>query len=148
MSLLLLIAAAIGIWAWKSGVYRQVRWPDIAAIVAGLLALRLMTRGEWLPALIGVGWSVGWLWFGRRKLIPRRTPPSGTPRSPMMSADEARGVLDVPAAADAATIRAAHRRLILRVHPDAGGSAELARRVNSARDALLADLNRSRPRAS
>ena len=32
-------------------------------------------------------------------------------------------------------IRAAHRRLIARVHPDAGGSAGLATRVNAARDA-------------
>jgi DnaJ homolog subfamily C member 19 len=43
-------------------------------------------------------------------------------------------------------IRDAHRRLIARVHPDAGGSAELAIRVNAARDALIAELNR--PRAS
>ena len=34
-------------------------------------------------------------------------------------------------------IRAAHRRLILRVHPDAGGSADLAARINRARDVLL-----------
>ena len=39
-------------------------------------------------------------------------------------------------------IIAAHRRLIARVHPDRGGSADLARRVNQARDLLL-----SRPRA-
>ncbi|HEY0327355.1 MAG TPA: molecular chaperone DnaJ, partial [Allosphingosinicella sp.] len=31
-----------------------------------------------------------------------------------------------------------HRRLIARVHPDAGGSEELARRINAARDALIA----------
>ena len=45
-------------------------------------------------------------------------------------------------------IRDAHRRLIARVHPDAGGSAELAHRVNAARDTLLAELNRKPPRAS
>jgi DnaJ family protein C protein 19 len=39
-------------------------------------------------------------------------------------------------------IRAAHRRLITKVHPDAGGSAGLATRVNAARDALIAELKR------
>ena len=37
---------------------------------------------------------------------------------------------------------------IARVHPDAGGSAELAVRVNAARDALVAEMNRHTPRAS
>ncbi len=35
------------------------------------------------------------------------------------------------------TVRAAHCRLVASVHPDRGGSAELARRVNAARDLLL-----------
>jgi hypothetical protein len=34
------------------------------------------------------------------------------------------------------------------VHPDAGGSAELANRVNVARDTLIAEMNRKTPRAS
>jgi DnaJ homolog subfamily C member 19 len=50
---------------------------------------------------------------------------------------EARAVLGVGADADADAIRAAHRRLAAGVHPDRGGSAELARRVNAARDVLL-----------
>ena len=45
-------------------------------------------------------------------------------------------------------IRAAHRRLIARVHPDIGGSQELAERVNLARDTLVAEMNRRTPRAS
>ena len=50
---------------------------------------------------------------------------------------EARAVLGVDAAADVAAIRAAHRRLVSAVHPDKGGSADLTRRVNAARDVLL-----------
>jgi DnaJ homolog subfamily C member 19 len=49
-------------------------------------------------------------------------------------------VLGVEAEADAETIIAAHKRLIAKVHPDAGGSAELASRVNLARDTLLKHL--------
>ncbi len=50
---------------------------------------------------------------------------------------EARAVLGLDADADADAIRAAHRRLAAGVHPDRGGSAELARQVNAARDLLL-----------
>jgi curved DNA-binding protein CbpA len=65
-----------------------------------------------------------------------------------MPVEDARRLLGVSEGADAAEIRAAHRRLIARVHPDAGGSAELARRVNVARDTLIAEMNRRTPRAS
>lgn len=56
-----------------------------------------------------------------------------------MTLPEARATLDLPAAADEAAIREAHRRLIAKVHPDAGGNAALAKRINVARDVLLAD---------
>ena len=152
MSLLLLIAAAIGIWAYKSGRYRALGWGGIVAIVAGLLAIRLLVRGEVIPALVGLGWAGGWLWYARSRLFGPLVSPSRR-FAAAMSVEEARGLLDVPPAADAAAIRAAHRRLIARVHPDTGGSPELARRVNGARDTLLADLaggglNRGDPRAS
>ncbi|SEN80963.1 DnaJ domain-containing protein [Sphingomonas gellani] len=53
---------------------------------------------------------------------------------------EARQVLGIDRDADADDIRAAHRRLVAQVHPDRGGSAELTRRVNAARDLLLRRL--------
>ena len=65
-----------------------------------------------------------------------------------MPVAEARALLGVGESASLSDIREAHRRLIARVHPDTGGSAELATRVNAARDALLSDLNRKPPRAS
>ena len=54
-----------------------------------------------------------------------------------MPQDEARAILGVGDDADAETIRAAHRRLVTALHPDKGGSTELTRRINAARDALL-----------
>jgi curved DNA-binding protein CbpA len=63
-------------------------------------------------------------------------------KRPMMSVDEARDLLGVSPRAGEEEIRAAHRRLIGRVHPDVGGSAALAGRVNAARDLLVTELNR------
>jgi hypothetical protein len=60
----------------------------------------------------------------------------GGPRADM-TRDEALAILGLAAGATAEQIRAAHRRLILRVHPDAGGSADLAARINRAKDVLL-----------
>ena len=57
---------------------------------------------------------------------------------------EARALLGIGERASLQEIRDAHRRLIARVHPDTGGSAELATRVNAARDTLVAELNRRR----
>ena len=58
-------------------------------------------------------------------------------RRPALSPAEARALLGVPPGATRDDIAAAHRRLIARVHPDVGGSAALAQRVNAARDLLL-----------
>jgi DnaJ-domain-containing protein 1 len=60
-----------------------------------------------------------------------------SPAKPRMPEAEARAILGVDSGADADAIRAAHRRLVSAVHPDRGGSAELARRINVARDVLL-----------
>ena len=59
-----------------------------------------------------------------------------------MAPDEAAKLLDVAPDADAEAILAAHRRLIAKVHPDAGGTPELAARVNRARDTLLQRIGR------
>jgi len=63
-----------------------------------------------------------------------------------MGTEEARRVLALAPNADAAAVQEAHRRIIARVHPDAGGTEELARRVNVARDTLLAELDQRRVR--
>jgi curved DNA-binding protein CbpA len=63
-------------------------------------------------------------------------------KRPRMPLADARALLGVSEGAGADEIRAAHRRIITRVHPDAGGTAELARRTNLARDLLLAEAAR------
>ena len=58
-----------------------------------------------------------------------------------MSIVEAARLLDVSADADPAEIVEAHKRLIGRVHPDAGGTSQLAAQVNQARDILLRNIS-------
>ncbi len=65
----------------------------------------------------------------------RQSPPSA-PKADL-SRSEALAILGLPEGATAGEIRAAHRRLIQRVHPDVGGSADLAARINRAKDVLL-----------
>lgn len=90
-----------------------------------------------------VAWLGWFLWVGPKKYrggSVTGNPPSpdrGGPSSLTAELAEARALLGVDADADEAAIRAAHRRLVTAVHPDKGGSAELTRRVNAARDTLL-----------
>jgi len=65
----------------------------------------------------------------------QRPPPRG-PRTDM-TRDEALAVLGLAEGASEEDIKAAHRRLIQRMHPDVGGSADLAARINRAKDVLL-----------
>lgn len=79
--------------------------------------------------LLAAGFALWWLW--KNNFAAR----SG------MSAGEAAKLLGVAPDADVETILAAHKRLIAKVHPDAGGTVELAAGINRARDTLLRHIS-------
>ncbi|HEX5184040.1 MAG TPA: molecular chaperone DnaJ [Allosphingosinicella sp.] len=136
MGALVLLAAGGLIWAWWSGRLRGFNTDDVAAGLLFLLGLDMLFRGALVPGAALMAGALLWAAW-------RRRPPGAS-----MPVEDARRLLGVGPDASLAEIRAAHRRLIARVHPDAGGSAELARRVNLARDTLIAELNCRTPRAS
>jgi DnaJ homolog subfamily C member 19 len=81
-----------------------------------------------LYALVGIA-----LFYVVRKMLAAARPE--------MSRSEAAKLLGVGEDATTDEIIEAHRRLIAKVHPDAGGNAELAARVNRARDVLLRSIS-------
>jgi DnaJ domain len=83
------------------------------AILAGALAYSLTQKSSWFP---GGGGARG------------------------MSIEEAYLVLGLNPGATREEIKAAHRNLIRRSHPDQGGTAYLAAKVNAAKDILLKNV--------
>jgi hypothetical protein len=73
----------------------------------------------------------------RERANTRPQPPGGAPGE--MSREEAFEILGLQPDAKPQDIVAAHRRLIQKLHPDRGGSAWLAARINLAKDLLLQD---------
>ena len=165
MRLLILIAAVLLLFyllnRGSSRTWVQAnKWKLIGGGIA-LLILGLVVTGK-LPALAAI--AAPFAAFGRRlwsmrgllSLLPRirqilglgaaagaaGAASAGTsqrrePEGPM-TVKRAAEILGVEPTASTADIRAAHRRLIGKMHPDKAGTDYLAALVNEARDTLLA----------
>jgi hypothetical protein len=134
---LFLLTAGGLLWAWATGRLKNFTYEDGVAAALFLLGLRLLTTGRLLIGAVLMSGAILWAAHRRTSRKPRPMP-----------VEDARRLLGVGDGASLEEIRSAHRRLIAKVHPDLGGSAELAERVNVARDTLVAEMNRRTPRAS
>lgn len=133
----LLLVAGVG-WLWWQGHLGADSGRKLALAAGAGLSGWLLARGQPVPALglaaatVALGFG-GWM---RGKVA------AGVAAIPMDEL-EARQLLGVGLHATADEVQAAHRRLIVAAHPDRGGDPDLARRLNAARDLLMAN---SRPR--
>ncbi|MGE5537194.1 MAG: DnaJ domain-containing protein [Gemmatimonas sp.] len=112
---------------------RLIRWTVVVlvaiAIAVFIYAGREALAASLLPALLAA--LLRWRSFGDAR---QDSAGSGEPR---MSRVEALQILGLTDGASDEEIRDAHRRLIMRTHPDRGGSTFLAAKINEARDVLL-----------
>src|SRR5215471_10196556 len=81
-------------------------------------------RPDWRDELAGAGASAG-------------TGGGAKSAAGDMTIEEAYAILGLSSGADDEAIKEAHRRLMVKLHPDHGGSDYLATKINRARDVLL-----------
>lgn len=137
MSLLFVAVGAVLLWALVR-LGRQTEragrghWRIAATVMATALLIGAAVagaRGAWMTAA-ALGAAAVWLAVASRMR-------SLTARRPGMTAAEARALLGVDETAGPEAINAAWRRLMVRAHPDQGGTRGLAEQLNAARDRLL-----------
>ncbi|WP_374388713.1 J domain-containing protein [Sandaracinobacter sp.] len=123
----LLVVAGVG-WLWWQGHLGPDAGRKLALAGGVGLAGWLLARGQLIPGLALAAATAALAFGGWMRAKVAAIP---------MDEIEARQLLGVGLGATAEEIQAAHRRLIATAHPDRGGDADLARRLNAARDLLM-----------
>lgn len=161
----LILAVVFVIWVGRGGPKRaksllRQNGKKVAGLGLIAVAALMVLRGLWEPALIpaAIGWWLltdgamsGWLGSGFKLYLDRRFPgwrehvdAGQDPRrgnrvktEGVMTEEEAYQILGLEPGQSSEAIGAAYRAAMKEVHPDQGGSAEMAVRLNLARDFLL-----------
>lgn len=136
MGLFALLLAGLAGWLIWTGRLQRMSAKDGMALGAALVGAVMAAKGKPLvgaPLLLGAT-----LFFFTQGQKSVKKEPARQVQTESADVAKARALLGVSADADAAEIRAAHRRLIASVHPDRGGTEALAAQINAARDLLLA----------
>jgi|TARA_R110002073_G_scaffold114291_16_gene251526 hypothetical protein len=112
------------------------------AVVLGGLAFLILIRGNVAVAAILGGLAFfsaqGGLW---RFMVSPRPSKASTQALGRMTKDEALSILDLTGRPSRAEIKEAHHKLMMKMHPDQGGSDYFATKLNQARDILLEEID-------
>lgn len=102
----------------------------LMGVLAGLLALagRAAQLAQYVPMFKKI--------FGEERMANNGAGHSSMPQS-TMSQQDAADILGVEPSASPEEVRAAHKNLMQKIHPDRGGSDALAKQINMAKDILL-----------
>lgn len=153
---LLVIVIAAFFWiraGLKKELHERKRYMQKSALIGLLLCfvvLALTGRLSWILAVLSVFIAFVSRFIPvilryapqlQRLWVLWRNNPKGAQGKPVNKGDitveEAYKILDIGAAATREEIIDAHRKLILKNHPDRGGSSYLAAQINQAKDVLL-----------
>lgn len=98
----------------------------------------------WLVALGCIAWKMvtgRWPWNHLGYDWPASKPRKGGGFAQIHAQAQARALLGVPEGASREAILEAHRKRMIAVHPDRGGSNEKVHEANAARDLLLDQID-------
>ena len=113
---------------------RFVRW-FVAFIVAVAIVIFVYAGREGVAASLVPALLAALLRW--RLFVPGPASDAEKSGGSRMTRAEALRILDLAEGATADEVREAHRRLMVKIHPDRGGSTFLAAKINQARDVLL-----------